>query len=698
MRIRTYVALFSTVVVGLVMAFFVWHLRQTIRKGFGELQETQVEYIGQILRSSLENTRVELGNFSKILRADNDLSGTYVLATESGDLDLIQRKLETIKKGIDFQVVDIISRKGTPLFTPGMTLSPSLVEPIFEQGREGIEVVSYNGRPLLLSYSPLKLYDTTVGGLVLGYLLDSVAETRLSKMLNADIDINWGEKKEGLESTGTKLPIFHEENSPPLYASIRLKDSKGDAFARILTSTLLVSSVLGVLALWLLFYLLLDLGFMRGFSSVIKSAEKYTAQLARGELGAFTAKRSVIRENNLIAGAFGKLAETLSAYSQKILEQSDLEARAKRQEELADLASQVAHDIRSPLTALSMVTANLTAVPEKERTVIRLAVNRIRDIANGLLSRYRESRLVEADIQAPSGVGLELVSTLVDSMVSEKRQQISNRYGIQLRADLSMSYGLFARVDPIEFNRMLSNVINNAVEAIPETGEVEVSVGSDDHRVSVVIRDTGKGMAPELIAKLGLRGATWGKSDGTGLGLHHAKTSVEKWGGQLEVESEVGKGTSITIHLPRVTPPDWFFARLVLTPQTTIVVVDDESSIHEIWQMRLESFEAEFGVRIEHFSNAVQVRTWQEKHKSLENVIYLMDYELIGSPQTGLDIIEALQIAPYSVLVTSRFDDPVAKERCISLRVRLLPKTMVPLIPIVMKEQPSAQSLTRALD
>lgn len=105
-------------------------------------------------------------------------------------------------------------------------------------------------------------------------------------------------------------------------------------------------------------------------------------------------------------------------------------------------------------------------------------------------------------------------------------------------------------VDQRAISRALLNLIRNAVEAMPDGGTLTVAVSANDNVVTWRVSDTGRGIPDHVRATLFEPFASHGKSSGTGLGLTMAKAAVEGHGGELTVETELGKGTTFTITLP----------------------------------------------------------------------------------------------------------------------------------------------------
>jgi signal transduction histidine kinase len=114
-------------------------------------------------------------------------------------------------------------------------------------------------------------------------------------------------------------------------------------------------------------------------------------------------------------------------------------------------------------------------------------------------------------------------------------------------------------VDPEELERMLVNLLSNAVKFTPDGGQVRLRLDADDHLATLVVEDTGIGIPEDEQGQLFTRFfrsriATERAIQGTGLGLSIVQAIVELHGGTIEVESEVDRGTRVTIRLPRAVP------------------------------------------------------------------------------------------------------------------------------------------------
>lgn len=373
----------------------------------------------------------------------------------------------------------------------------------------------------------------------------------------------------------------------------------------------------------------------------------------------------------------------------------DSAEKLKIEASIGEIAAQVAHDIRSPLAALDMVAAHLDQIPEEKRVIIRTALSRIRDIANGLLEKHRsqysprgQSSTMISATGAPGSIDMgtkELLSSLIDSLITEKRMQFRSRWGVHIEAPLTMEgYGLFVDVNSSDFKRVLSNLINNSVEAVGERGKVRVELDSNATRVFVRVVDDGPGIPEDVLPKLMQRGETHGKYDGSGLGLYSAKKKVSEWGGEIAIESKPEEGTTVEIRLPRSEAPKWFVSELVFPRDVKVVILDDDTTIHQIWDGRFESLQIKnTGVEFAHLSTADEFTRYVLQHYGeVERSLFLVDFELIGSTRTGLDLIEELKIESRSILVTSRFEEKDIKTRCATRGVRMIPKSLAGFVPI----------------
>jgi signal transduction histidine kinase len=221
----------------------------------------------------------------------------------------------------------------------------------------------------------------------------------------------------------------------------------------------------------------------------------------------------------------------------------------------AQVALQVAHDIRSPIAVLDLILKDMRGFSEEEKAILQSAIERIRSIADGLLLEARQAenlssasmrqlaenplREFEGDKAAP----VELAD-LVEKIIQEKSIELSAAHpGIRFRTDIPRGLSVLASSE--ELGRILSNLINNSAAAIEAHGEISLSSNVENAGfVSLKLSDTGRGFPPEILA-----GVRSGKIyQGNGLGISHAQRRLSAWGGRLELSSTEGLGTDVELH------------------------------------------------------------------------------------------------------------------------------------------------------
>ena len=222
--------------------------------------------------------------------------------------------------------------------------------------------------------------------------------------------------------------------------------------------------------------------------------------------------------------------------------------------ELAELAGGFVHDLKNHLSTLRLnlqLLAEDFQEPQSQRErraldrIMRLQneCQRLVDVSNEFL---RFARVKDLEL-APANLG-EVVEELTDF------------FGPMARAaHIEIKSYLPADLPPIALNRdlfkqALLNLPLNAQQAMPNGGEITLLARAEPEGLVLDLIDTGQGMTPEALAKA-FRPFYSTRSGGSGLGLPTTRKIIEAHGGRIEVQSEVGRGSKFTIHLPACEPP-----------------------------------------------------------------------------------------------------------------------------------------------
>lgn len=347
------------------------------------------------------------------------------------------------------------------------------------------------------------------------------------------------------------------------------------------------------------------------------------------------------------------------------------------------IAAQTAHDIRSPLATINMIVKESNELEEQKRIILRNATQQLNDLANVLLVKYR-SKDDNHSSEYNSIKNSEVIAVLLDLIVSEKRLEYKN-LPIVIEFDVaSNARGAFAQIIISDFKRMISNIINNAIEAIHGKGRIKIYLSVSEAAVNIKITDSGIGMPPELIEKVFDGSITSNKKEGYGIGLVSAYQLVKSWGGNLKIESKLNVGTTIHLSFALLDSAPWFAANLNFLQGSKIIVLDDDQSIHDLWNSRFGCEISSANFRVQHFYQANELM--QLDYNELKSSYFLCDYELIGQDKTGLDVIEKMNLSNSATLVTSRYDDKEIRRRCAELNIKILPKNYAAYVPICIIE------------
>jgi len=232
-------------------------------------------------------------------------------------------------------------------------------------------------------------------------------------------------------------------------------------------------------------------------------------------------------------------------------------AAENRVEARSEVLGVVAHDLRNPISAIVSSTELLLGVDlpgEKRRELLEVCQRAARRM-NRLVGDLLDATQVQA-----GHLSLQLSDVSVGALFKELE---ATWRGAATEKTLTLSVidppaGLFVRADQDRVMQVLGNLIGNAVKFTEAGGRVTVSAKPVRDEVEIQVQDTGPGIPAEAIPRLFER--FWqgdaGDRRGIGLGLAITKGIVEAHGGRINVESELGNGTTFTFTLPRVKSAD----------------------------------------------------------------------------------------------------------------------------------------------
>jgi signal transduction histidine kinase len=279
-------------------------------------------------------------------------------------------------------------------------------------------------------------------------------------------------------------------------------------------------------------------------------------ELLRAKVRVFA---DLYRKTQQLAQLNGELEHRMAELQRETAERQRLEREAQRAQHftlLGRLAAGISHEIRNPLAAVFLHVDVLEEalkqpLPESPAQVtealaeIRTNLSRLEDLVQDYLTLVRTSQLE----RTPHDLGSALHAWAAEW------QPLALSQGVLLRLEELEEVGTVA-VHANTLYRALLNLVQNAVDAMPQGGTLALAGQGTATYVQLHVRDTGSGIPAEHLATI-FEPLYTTKPGGTGLGLYIVQEIVAAHGGQVSVESVEGQGTTFTLTLPRAvdTPP-----------------------------------------------------------------------------------------------------------------------------------------------
>jgi len=244
-----------------------------------------------------------------------------------------------------------------------------------------------------------------------------------------------------------------------------------------------------------------------------------------------------------------KLSSSTTAVIRDLTESKRLQQEIERREKLSamgELAAGVAHEIRNPLNAISMIAQRIEKefTPKKNAAefkkisrVLKKETLRVNNIIQQFLKFARPPKLKTTPTSVPEFISY--VSQLFKSQAKEKG----------IRFITSCNSEKMIQMDQSQMTQALLNILQNALDATKKGGLITLQAVEEKDSIVFKISDTGCGIPSEQLEKIfNLYYTT--KSDGNGMGLAITQQIVSQHKGTIEVQSELGKGTESSIRIP----------------------------------------------------------------------------------------------------------------------------------------------------
>jgi len=325
--------------------------------------------------------------------------------------------------------------------------------------------------------------------------------------------------------------IYRQARELSVQGAVAQMQAIVEAKRRVLWATVFLALVAGLLASWLI---------SRGLARPLNELRHAMAVVGAGDLDHAIVPRSS-DEIGELARAFAQMTERLRQSRAQLVQSEKLAS-------IGQMAAAVAHGLRNPLASLR--AAAQLARHRVDAPVAREQLDAIVEQVDRL--DLRIAHLLQFSRPAPFHPLRESARALVDGALSGFSELLRQRkVELAVRAPAVLPE---IQVDPMRLEQALTELVSNALDAMPEGGRLDVTTRAEPGAggaggIVVEITDTGRGIAPEILPNLCEPFFTT-RPEGTGLGLAIAKRYIEEAGGRLDITSALGRGTTVRIWLP----------------------------------------------------------------------------------------------------------------------------------------------------
>ena len=389
--------------------------------------------------------------------------------------------------------------------------------------------------------------------------------------------------------------------------------------------------------------------------------EHFDGNETESEIGAESEK---LVETKSIKEKFDSLQNRLKRQQSALLNQSIEEERGK-------LAAQLAHDLKSYTSILLRSIQNLRSkIAEEDLLVLQKAAS---DIS------VKMQQLQKVGAESLDEVGRSFVLQLdafIAHLVELKGIEYGHQDRLQIHFDFSASdLGIFVKVDPVELGTAISNLVNNAVEAIQGTGNVTLSTKRVNDLAVILIEDNGGGIPEAILEDVKQYGFSTKGGTGRGKGLSKAIEIVRRDHGELSIESKEGLGTTIRLAFLEHAPRRSFVEAMSLDGIHRVIIVENDREFANKVVELIKKQGGDIETIVHHDLDRFQ--SWAKETNFSQSDFIFMDYDLGDPKSTGIDAIERFGLKKRSILLTHNYGNSRLLDECDRKGIKLLPKILL---------------------
>lgn len=443
-------------------------------------------------------------------------SFTYLhYLTEERILDVVESEINELSKAIEVSVEQITAN--------GPTDEARLNEYIGRLKRKGIKEISImnNEQEVIASTNPQR------------------KGTKISVPRNEFIIRTVIGEEGGIKKMHNVILPLVVRNSLMGYVHISMYiDDFASLIRELFVKRLIITGV--IFAIGFVLSIFISNRFIKPISNLIEGAR----EIVEGRLQPF--------ESKYYSGELKEMVDSFNEMILKLKEKMEIQEQLKKSEQqalLGQLASGIAHELKNPLNFINLSLDHIVARLKKDETLspqeveewtkkMKNEIVRINQMVDNFLDLGRELKLYPVKIRGD--IIIDDVITFLFPRLYSQNIKLIKEYGEDI-PEVTM--------DIDKMKTCFLNIINNSIDAMPEGGTIKVSVKGENGYIHYRIEDTGIGIAQENIKKIFEPYFTT-KRNGIGIGLTLTRRIIEAHGGEIKVESKVGKGTTVNVSFP----------------------------------------------------------------------------------------------------------------------------------------------------
>lgn len=368
--------------------------------------------------------------------------------------------------------------------------------------------------------------------------------------------------RESVSSTNLTAVVITGSNNKPIFA---LNDNSSEetepSFDEVLESKRLGTNIrfqmwfdeaeifyvmsivgLGLLSIILFFALIMTMR-MKQINKLIKDDIEALRALLSSKAVDSKSNNLIFKETKEYSRLFGSLLSQIEKQNDELKSLDSFISKFK-------VIRQITHDIKTPLAVLKAATAdNSIATHPEWGDLLSQSVSRLHQIVSDFNTKLNDDRKRKLHEFHPILV--------VDEIIKQFNGLYTDDVSIEYNNNTNTNIKLLAIGDEVRFFRVIQNIMNNAVEATgyenTNLRKVFVTSSVSDSFLMISIEDNGPGFPTEIEKSLGQEGVTFGKADGSGIGLYHAVETLKEFSGSIIFGRSVAQsygGAKVTIQLP----------------------------------------------------------------------------------------------------------------------------------------------------